>query len=1111
MTRATLYQHILFNVYLTSGYLIGAWFGTLMISLPSQASPIWPASGVALAAFWIYGKKSFPGIFIGAVLAQCYSSFIYSSADSIVTALIIGTLMGSASTAQAYIGSCLINTYVGREDPLVQDNKIIRFLFLGGPVSCLIAPTLGILILLLSGSIGTNALVTSLSTSWVGETMGVLIFTPLVLVFAGQPRKMWKSRRHFVGFPVIVLLILVVLINRYATLNESVLTLTGYKQQVKQLNNELIDQINDYVDTNQLIKGLFDSSSEVTQKEFQDFTHPILLKLKSLQALEWIQYVQSEKLAEYQALYSEILEADKEGKLKPVSYRKEYYAITFLEPLKGNERAKYYDIGSNPNALKALQYARDSGATVVSNKIRLIQDNEEKSGVVIYSPVYKKDFLLETTEEQRQQNFLGIIATVFRVEDAVVNALNKLENTRLHLKVEDGQDELFNNIPANIKYQSQDTAYQAIEQIKAGHRHWRITYQPSPEFFSQQLTWNVWLISLSGFFFTGLSGMGLLMLSGRTIRMETEINVRTHALKVSNESLAESENQLRLAATTFETHEGIIIADNHGKILRVNKAFSEITGYLSSEVMGRNPRFMKSGHHNHYFYRELWRQIKTSGKFEGEIWNRRKDGVVFPVWQTITAVKDQHEAVSHFVAIFSDITEKKKAENEIHDLAFYDPLTGLANRRLILTQLSNELAIARRQNSYGSVIFLDLDRFKILNDSLGHHIGDELLIQVANRLKNILREEDIPARIGGDEFVILLHANNKTEQWATDQALFVAQKIQNALTLPYLISGFEHHSSPSIGISTFPDTQVDGSSAGDILQQADKAMYQSKERGRNTISFFHPSMQDAADARLFLEKELRRALNRRDFVLFYQPQTHQSGKIVGVEALIRWDHPEKGLISPAHFIPVAEETGLILKLGAWVLHEACSQIKKWIDIGLDSTQLSINVSSRQFRQHDFVEQVEKAIKEQDIPAGKLIIELTEGVVIDNIVDTVEKMKALKQLGVKISIDDFGTGYSSLTYLKKLPLDELKIDQSFVKDIASDSHNEVIIETIINMAHNLGLSVIAEGVETGLQRDFLFDKGCSVFQGYYFAKPMPADAFQEWMKKQKANTSIETLQ
>lgn len=563
-----------------------------------------------------------------------------------------------------------------------------------------------------------------------------------------------------------------------------------------------------------------------------------------------------------------------------------------------------------------------------------------------------------------------------------------------------------------------------------------------------------------------------------------------------------AESELLIAATAFESHEGISITDTNGTILRVNHAFTNITGYRAEEAIGKNQRILKSDRHDANFYAAMWKSINISGSWEGEIWNRRKNGEVYPEHLTITAVKNAEGIVTHYVSNLSDITLTKAAEDEIKHLAFYDPLTRLPNRRLLLDRLRQALASKARSGLTGALLFIDLDNFKTLNDTLGHAMGDLLLQQVAKRLESCVRDGDTVARLGGDEFVIMLENLSKDTVEAAEQTESVGNKILATLNQPYQLDIHEYRNSPSIGASLFNDKSL---SIEELLKQTDIAMYQSKNAGRNTLRFFDPEMQATINARAILERELRNAIEHNQFRLYYQiqvasTQTNGLHRPIGAEALIRWLHPKRGVVSPIEFIPLAEECGLILPIGEWVLETACAQLKAWQEdeISRDFV-LSVNVSARQFRQSDFVALVKANVQKYAINPMLLKLELTESLLLENIEKTILSMNELNQIGIRFSLDDFGTGYSSLQYLKRLPLDQLKIDQSFVRDLASDDSDRAIVRTIIAMARSLNLNYIAEGVETEGQRKLLFDMGCIHYQGYLYGKPMPIAQFEELLQ------------
>jgi len=483
-----------------------------------------------------------------------------------------------------------------------------------------------------------------------------------------------------------------------------------------------------------------------------------------------------------------------------------------------------------------------------------------------------------------------------------------------------------------------------------------------------------------------------------------------------------TEDNLRIAAVAFETHEAIMITDANANIVRVNQAFEDISGYRSEEILGKNPRILNSGRQDKTFYADLWAQLLSSGTWSGEIWDKRKNGQIYPKWLTITAVKDLLGNATEYVAIFSDITARKQAEEEIRNLAFYDALTKLPNRRLLLDRFHLALSASARNSRCGALLFLDMDKFKVLNDTLGHDYGDLMLIEVARRAQECVRDLDTVARLGGDEFIVLLEGISESMEKASKKAALIAEKLRVSLSQPYILKDHEHHSSPSIGVSMYLGSEE---TVEVLMKQADMAMYQVKDSGRNAVRFFDPQMQRSIEERAELEADLRRALPNNQLRLHYQIQVDSERHPIGAEALIRWQHPVRGMISPAQFIPMAEESSLIIEIGAWVIECACELLAKWADDErMCHLILAVNVSASQFRQYDFVSQLEECIVRHAIKPTLLKLELTESVVLNDVADVVSKMHAIKAIGARLSLDDFGTGYSSLAYLKLLPLELL---------------------------------------------------------------------------------------
>jgi diguanylate cyclase (GGDEF)-like protein/PAS domain S-box-containing protein len=565
-------------------------------------------------------------------------------------------------------------------------------------------------------------------------------------------------------------------------------------------------------------------------------------------------------------------------------------------------------------------------------------------------------------------------------------------------------------------------------------------------------------------------------------------------LQRQSEALDKTNSELRIAAAAFNAQEGMIVTDTKGVILSANRAFVGLTGYTMEELVGQTARLFRSHRRDAEFYQSMWNSVQSTGGWQGDMSLRTKSGEHCARWLTISAVKSEAGEATNYIGSYYDISKLKHAEEKIRELAFFDQLTGLPNRVLLIDRVRQALNANIRNKSFGALLFIDLDNFKTLNDSLGHDVGDLLLKNAAQRISHCVRADDTVARFGGDEFVVLL-ANLGTQKAkaAALQAEAIGEKILAAFTEVFQLDTYEYPCTPSVGVTLFSpeDRNVD-----ELLKRADLAMYDAKTAGRNGLRFFDPAMQTMISARAALETDLREDLKKERLLLHYQPQVDHEGRLLGAEALARWPHAQKGMVSPVEFIPMAESTGLILPLGALMLKIACRQLACWsADLATEHLTIAINVSALQMRQKNFVEQVRTIIEETGANPRRLKIELTESTLVSNVDDVIAKMEKLKTIGIGFSLDDFGTGYSSLSYLKRLPLDQLKIDRSFVKDVLVDPNDAAIAQMIIALSKSLGLSVIAEGVETEEQYAFLARHGELNYQGYLFGRPLPPEDFE----------------
>lgn len=1134
---------IMINVLVFLGYCLGGYAGHLLAIPPAYVSPIWPPAGIALAALLLYGVRVLPGLIPAAFLTQYLSFLNGTGINGIVgTSYLVAAGTGLGSILQAAAGCWLIHHYIGRKDDLVEDRRIIFFLFLGGPLSCILGAGIGTAVLSLGGFVHGQDVLLTWSSWWVGDTLGVLILTPMLMVLLAGPGtyRVWRIRT--VVLPMLALLMAVMILFRVSYQQEWRRMAAEFERQVNVLHITLSDEIRSYVNINLTLKAFFDSSDHISEQDFRRFAGLLVDPIGGVYALEWIPRVPHAERTAFERAWDGmpyIREPIANGDIMEAPVREEYFPIRYLVPHEGNERAYGADISTNTDALETVQRARDTGRTATTPPIVLIQDPDKRLGTVLYSPVYRGE-ILPGTVEQRRREFRGVVATVFRVSDSIGKILDETDGLQLNLVIHSEGQHLYNNMEgdeAEVQKYFRDRRLRRVHNVEVADHTWELIYEPSENFFERQLFWNLWWLLLSGFLFTAFTGVGLLILTGHTLRIEELVRSRTRDLEeqgrkrrrvmdfleMQNEVLqsivgpGSLQGVLNLIAHLVEMHGpdtfcSILLLDRDGRRLRMGVAPSlpafynkAIDGLEIGEGVGSCGTAAARGELvvvEDILVHPYWNDFRQLAERAGlrSSWSQpiQTGDVILGVFtlyhlQPKQPDEDELKLIRDLARIASIAIEQKRSESRIQRLAFYDSLTELPNRRLLLDRLDREIAISRRHNTFGAILFIDLDSFKTLNDSLGHQVGDQLLVQVAQRLRKCIREEDTAARHGGDEFVVMMRANEPDLDKLTSYAHNMAQRIRQELGLLFNLDGFEHHVSASIGITFFSG---DSPSPDDILKQADTAMYSAKTEGRNTVVFYHPDMQQHVDNRLRMERDLRTALEEEQFTVLYQPQYDSRNRIVAAEALIRWRHPDRGLIGPMEFIPLAEENRLILSIGEWVMEQVCRQLQEWRSLDY----IAINISPVELRDGEFVDRVRKTLLPYEAEMRRLMMEMTEGIMIENVEYTTRIIRSLQNMGIGISIDDFGRGYSSLVYLKNLPLNQLKIDKGFVQDIETDPSGRVIVETIIAMARHLQLDVIAEGVETEPQLAFLQEQGCHKFQGFYFSQPLSTDQFGKLLKE-----------
>ncbi len=1063
---------------------------------PGYVAPLFPAAGVALAAMLIYGYGIWPAIFAGSVITNIYAGIHAGLPDR---SLLLPLYVGAGASLQAIAGTFMARRWIRFPITLDTADSIVRLLFAAAPLSCLVGATIGVTALVVLGGLPPAEAPFSWWNWWAGDAIGILIAAPLTFVFIGTPRNEWAPRRLPIALPLGIALVLLVGLEIQVARWEQQRLQSRFERDASHLASLVRTRFADYLDVLQASERVMVASPAIDTPTFEQFSSTWLSRYPGIQAIGWIALTPAaavpalERSARTSPATADFRVVDRDGhnQLVPLAQRDEYFVIRHIAPLNRNRRALGVNVSSIPNSFDAVQRTVASGTAAATRAFELTQETEHKLGVVIYQRTLAPGSTLQTPPA-------GLVFVALRLEEAVESVLSQQPVPGVGYCLEEvtiaqprGKRLAGLAQCPSVGQAGPGGIHTWQETFDFAGQTWRLGFAPTPAYAALNRGWETWTLIAIGLVSTGLLGAFLLATTGRARRIEEMVGQRTseladtsRRLQAQQAILTHAERIARLGSWEADP----ITGASHwsAELYRVLGIPAECDSQLGALLDAMLPSDRST-------LRDALNRV-ANGQPNASLDVRLppENGESRTVHFTIEATPNPAGGTL-LRGTVQDVTASRAAEAHIHYLAHYDTLTGLPNRTLWINRAEQALAFARRNQLRLGVLFLDLDNFKTINDTLGHPVGDRLLSAVAKRLSGSLRDEDILARIGGDEFVVLLPQLGRPDDAAT-----VARKLIASLNAPFHVGNQDLVTSTSVGIALYPGN---GADINTLLKHADTAMYDAKSEGRNDFRFFTPDMNSRAYARLKLENALRRALDRNELILEYQPQWQMPGQtLVGVEALVRWNHPDRGRVSPHEFIPIAEETGLIQPLGDWVLREACRQQAEWQVLaqrtGHTCPVVAINISALQFRKPDFLTRVRQIIADSGATPDRLELELTESALMQPTPEIEAQLAALRAMGIGLALDDFGTGYSSLAYLKRLPLTHLKIDRSFVRDLPGDAEDAAIAAATLSIARDLGLKVIAEGVETDAQRDFLLARQCSVMQGFLFARPLPAEAIAQ---------------
>ncbi|WP_229487855.1 EAL domain-containing protein [Pseudoduganella lutea] len=1060
----TALQHCLpANLLLAAAYAAIGVIGLELAPMPGFSTPLFLPAGLALAALVSRGSRMLPGIALGVLLLNLYS---LPQASALPSGTLVAAALATtaAATLQAYAGMHAFARWVSPAIGAGRD--VLRFLALP-PALALISSTLSLCALALLGVVAGDDLPATWLTWWLGDALGMLLGAPLAWTVFGQPRSLWVQRRWTFGGPVLVLVALFLVIFLQVRRWESHQQMQQVQLKAQQASDLLQAKFSEherYVFA--IVGGMTGYSSRIRPDIFRNIAHGYQSRHPEILTMSWLKPLADGDRAAFEAWGRENVDPmfavrapDADGVPQPSPAKERYVVASYVEP-RGNRRNLGLDMLSDPRRAAAVERALASGEPTASAPLTLLQAAPQRIVTLLQAvpsgSAAPPDALLQVTLDpgtyldsvMRQVGFPQLLASL---RDAATG-------------------EALSPAPAGAA-----DAPASERTLRFGGRQYRLTLTPTAEYMASQRNWQSLAVLAAGLVLASLLGGLLLQTSGEQASVRGQVEASTARLQ---------EREARLKAILEKAADAILTISTDGVLTGANAAAGRLFGY-APDLMAGLPLASLLPVGVGDTPASLLRRIAGGNKREHEATGWRSDGTAFPLAVSVSEVELPGEHL--FVAILHDLTEQRRAQERIHRLAHHDPLTGLDNRLSLNLRLEQALARARRLRQTVAVMFLDLDHFKKINDTHGHQTGDQLLLAVAGRLRELLGDVDTIARLGGDEFIVV------TGHVTPDDASHMAAGIVDVLARPYPLQEQAVHSGTSVGIAMYP---ADGEDAGTLLRHADTAMYAAKSEGRGNFQFFSHAMNAATHERLLLESRLWQALEQGEFDLYLQPQVDlPSGTLVGAEALLRWRHPELGMVGPDRFVPIAEESGLILPLGEWVLQHAIGLLGRWQTLGLGHLRLAVNLSARQCQGKALLAQLDVLLAAAGVDPALLELEITESAAMQDPERSRALLQGLRARGIRVAIDDFGTGYSSLSYLKLFELDRIKIDRGFVKDIETDPNDAAIVSATIGLAHALGLDVIAEGVETVAQADFLKAHGCDEAQGYLFAPPMPAADFE----------------